>query len=557
MALVVMACVCLHGADTADRQYDSIARITRDAPTGDVINAGQRYRKAGDLRRALIYFSIAAGRYRPDMDDAGRTRCVEAYLAMGSTYQYQTNFLDALDMYLKALDICDAIPGKPHIMELNTRIGLIYCNLEDYTTGLMFLRSGYALRHRYPDPALEENLLFDLTAYSALTGDVAAARRYHALTRRKNYPPGSTLYFRSIYNEGLIQSAAGEHEQAIASFRRALSHTAQPRLKSYVYERLHITFRQLNQPDSALHYLLATNRTARELNITALYLSSLRDLADHYAATDPGRSAAYRTRYTHLADSCYNRRDFDRLKTRQFTHALDAGRERISRLETLQAEKETRIRGQLWLIAVIVLGLITAVTLLVVVYRKKKALDASYGELYLSSRRALDAEAANERKCRAYEEEIAALQAAMTAVSTEKADDPPQRYCRSSLDRERKEQLAAAIRRMADNGALLNPELTLQKMADELGTNRQYVSQVLNEIYGKNFTDFINGHRVGEACRRIADIDTYGNYTMEGIGRSVGFRSQSTFFAAFKKATGLTPSVYRKMALRDNREHRP
>lgn len=45
----------------------------------------------------------------------------------------------------------------------------------------------------------------------------------------------------------------------------------------------------------------------------------------------------------------------------------------------------------------------------------------------------------------------------------------------------------------------------------------------------------------------------YGNYTIKGIAESVGFKSPTTFINVFKKAVGLTPSMYQNMAKADSK----
>jgi AraC-like DNA-binding protein len=51
-------------------------------------------------------------------------------------------------------------------------------------------------------------------------------------------------------------------------------------------------------------------------------------------------------------------------------------------------------------------------------------------------------------------------------------------------------------------------------------------------------------YRIQEACRRMNDHERYGHLTIEAIGHSVGYKSNSSFIAAFKRYTGLKPSEY-------------
>ena len=99
----------------------------------------------------------------------------------------------------------------------------------------------------------------------------------------------------------------------------------------------------------------------------------------------------------------------------------------------------------------------------------------------------------------------------------------------------------------------LNADFGLSNIVTTVGSNATYVSRVVKRYSGQNVPSFINEYRVREACRRLLD-DKYSNLTFGAIGESVGFSSQVSFNRTFKKVTGLTPSLYRKMAEADRKE---
>ncbi|MCY4334687.1 MAG: AraC family transcriptional regulator [Litoreibacter sp.] len=73
-----------------------------------------------------------------------------------------------------------------------------------------------------------------------------------------------------------------------------------------------------------------------------------------------------------------------------------------------------------------------------------------------------------------------------------------------------------------------------------------YVSQVLNEKIGQSFFDFVNSYRVKEAQTRLLNSDE----TILAIAYDIGFNSRSSFYTAFKKGTGQTPTAFRSKAVR-------
>ena len=114
------------------------------------------------------------------------------------------------------------------------------------------------------------------------------------------------------------------------------------------------------------------------------------------------------------------------------------------------------------------------------------------------------------------------------------------------------QQLLARIQEVMDsNPEIFTPDFTLERLATLLGSRYKYVSQVINEHYQQNFNTFLNSYRIKEACKRMGDVKNYGNYTIEAISESVGFKSRSTFVSSFKRITGLTPSQYQHLAQRE------
>lgn len=90
----------------------------------------------------------------------------------------------------------------------------------------------------------------------------------------------------------------------------------------------------------------------------------------------------------------------------------------------------------------------------------------------------------------------------------------------------------------------LNPDLTLQVLAESLQSSSKLLSQVINQCSGKNFFDFINSYRCKEAQSLMASLDS--KVTIQEILFQSGFNSKSSFNKEFKKLSGLTPTEYRK-----------
>lgn len=120
------------------------------------------------------------------------------------------------------------------------------------------------------------------------------------------------------------------------------------------------------------------------------------------------------------------------------------------------------------------------------------------------------------------------------------------RYERSGLSpREADELKAQLVALMERDRPYRQAELTLGDLAERLDTSPHRLSEVLNAQLGVSFYDFVNGYRVREVQERLAGADG-ARYTYLTLALEAGFASKSTFNAAFKKLTGMTPSDYRR-----------
>ncbi len=119
------------------------------------------------------------------------------------------------------------------------------------------------------------------------------------------------------------------------------------------------------------------------------------------------------------------------------------------------------------------------------------------------------------------------------------------KYKNSKLTDASRELLENKLEQLIENQNLWRiSDITVEKIATMLNTNSKYISQIINQKYKQSFPNFINGFRVKEA-RSMLLSKNYTHYSIDGIGKLCGFKSNSSFVAAFRKYTGLTPSYFR------------
>lgn len=104
---------------------------------------------------------------------------------------------------------------------------------------------------------------------------------------------------------------------------------------------------------------------------------------------------------------------------------------------------------------------------------------------------------------------------------------------------------ARLVRLLEEEKLYIQPDLKLQTLAQRLEISSQSLSQIINEKYGQNLSEFVNTYRIEEARRLLLDVN-HKHLTIAAIAGEVGFNSKSAFNTAFKKFTNQTPSEFVK-----------
>lgn len=116
------------------------------------------------------------------------------------------------------------------------------------------------------------------------------------------------------------------------------------------------------------------------------------------------------------------------------------------------------------------------------------------------------------------------------------------KYATSSLTRGRITEIFEKVELYIEqNEAYLNKNISLTSLSNDMDLNPTYISQAINEERQISFTDFINQYRIAKAIELI-NSEAIDSYKIEAISEFAGFSSKATFYRAFKKKMGMTPS---------------
>ena len=94
---------------------------------------------------------------------------------------------------------------------------------------------------------------------------------------------------------------------------------------------------------------------------------------------------------------------------------------------------------------------------------------------------------------------------------------------------------------MSQEKAFLHPKISLTDVATYLGTNKTYISRLVNNTYHMSFPDLVNTLRIDYAEEYIV---SHRGAKQADIAAACGFPSASALNNAFHKVTGLTPRIW-------------
>ncbi len=509
--------------------------------------AGKDFADGGSKDTALMCYTIVANRYEPSMTQEQKVQCKDANMRLWSIYFY--DFYD----YPKCFDCltrANEIATEADIQDANIFLGFgcMYqtiseeCNNYDLgTTAFKYYQRALATGMKTHDDKHTDMASTDVLSMAHVLGGLPQIEDIW-----KNYlllPEDNETWILRRYNKMLYQAFINveqkRYDDAIKMYDNQLQlidTTQYSRLIYFTHVEKAKVHAMTGDYRKAIEALKQSERIAVDLEMKDCKLEVYKMLAQYYQQLgDHGSREHYYNQYTQLKDTLTNYQQLASVSEMEFRNELKGMEQEMSEMR--------QHREVMSIVALTSLGFLLALAvLLYLVYRKNGELTRSNQSLYQKNVEMLRAEEEERRMRRQLQDK--------ETPATDADNDV--KYKSSHLSDEDKEQLLSRIQEVMENSdEIFSPEFSLERLAMLSNSKSKYVSQVINEYYEQNFNNFLNSFRIKEACKRMGDLDNYGNYTIEAISESVGFKSRSTFVTSFKRITGLTPSQYQRMARKE------
>lgn len=444
----------------------------------------------------------------------------------------------ALARFINGMEAAEREKDWQTYMVCTGSIANIYEAIGDYESDLIYLLKGYDVAESQNDESLKSIYLINIVAAYCHTGDVTLAKQYYE--RQKATPNRKAMnhwqYF-LVYNRARILQAELRFRDAVRVHKEALDYARKHHLPDdfALFQTCEMATAYLKAGDfaQAKTYGTLTAATARRLNNRELLVSAYDILAKAYRSTEQNDSADhYHTLYLNLSDSVFNAQKFYQARNDMTRYETRKSNDHIHSLNTL-------IDRQLWAIVCISLLLTLTATLVAMLVRKNGRLRNA--QKLLIGRNA-DLEHAYEQN-----ERLLARYLTQGSDGTTAGHEPQEN--RPAMEKDVQERLLKDIQTALNNPEVIsNADFSLDALARMVGSNRSYVSRVINATYNKNFKTLLNEHRIRIAEKKLADTSHYANKTLQAIYEEVGYKNAASFIRAFRKVNGMTPSDYQRLA---------
>jgi AraC-like DNA-binding protein len=112
------------------------------------------------------------------------------------------------------------------------------------------------------------------------------------------------------------------------------------------------------------------------------------------------------------------------------------------------------------------------------------------------------------------------------------------------VNEEKAKKILQKLRDIEKLELFISQEYSLNTIAKKIGSNSAYVSQVINNYWGKSFVQYTNELRINYILIKLKEEKIYQKFTLFAIAESVGYKSLSSFNKHFKIITGISPKQY-------------
>lgn len=431
----------------------------------------------------------------------------------------EANYPEALAHYKAAYDIVATRKDTLNMSTLLCNIANIYYYRKD-TAGYPYALKAYRLVQNGTSHYARFLTTTQLALMYELKGEYGEALRLTGEARNfEDGRPQNRLQILTL--QGNILTDQEDYTHAEACFREAMELLESQ--KGLTWETTMIGYGRMLQQTGRYREALNVFQKTLHFNGQECDIHHKHQIYRHLSETADRMGLEKEALAYYKAYQAETNRIFNLPKEKRFQELISEN-VRISLQNQIQQQQLELLKSQrkTWLISIVLTLVSLSLAVAIAVYRKQNRLYRRMVEYHQAMLHAEQAEAAGQ------DDETAGK------AGTEEPRKP---------DTREQELWNRLNWLMNEEHIYREKDISLEKIAERLGTNRTYASQVINRFSGENFNNFIHKRRIRDAAIRLADPTA----SLKEIAYGLGYNSLASFYRAFQKEIGCPPSKYREI----------
>ncbi|ASW73122.1 hypothetical protein IQ37_13800 [Chryseobacterium piperi] len=461
---------------------------------------------------------------------------------IGNIYYNSSRYDQALSSYLQALDFAKKNNNRKNIVLIRNVIGKIKYLTYDYEEALKIFEENYNYirNEEEKDPNNYLAILYSLTiAYNAV-GKHDLAYEYANIGRAKCLVYNKKYYFRAFDLAcHIIEYYLKDNQQSINGLKKNIDYFKKYDSTSLgmTYMYLSMNFQKLDNKREYFYYFNKMDSMQKRISfispdLIGLYKNSLK----YYEEEGNKEQQVYLIdRLIKLNDTIYA----SNYKFAKEIHQKFDTPELLEQKEKLILNLDKRNTVLYWGLGGGLLLLFLFIYLYITNQRKLKLYRIQAQKLIDSDNKSLLInELGNSEKLGPESQ---------TIQINEMLNDEKVNKAKNQIPENVREALILKLHDFEEQKLFITNNITLYSLSKDFETNRDYLSKVINEIKGKNFSQYLNELRINFAITELKENKKLRLKKIAVIAGDAGFNNVESFTKAFKQITGTLPSYYIKI----------
>lgn len=461
---------------------------------------------------------------------------------LGVNYEFQHNYAEANQAYLKSLQISKQLGDSSSIYESNINLGLLNSLLAKYDESNTYLNSALSYFTRHQDNKKKALCFRNLANLNLLMGNEDSCIRYYNLALQEVQKTGTAsdaLETEIDFNWALLKfkryPMVKIRQNKIQQLINEISVSSGIMGTFYLIEGYYFLETKSNLLAAESAFEKAYEIFKEQKSIRQLIAAQEGRLTLYAYTGNLTKHLSLLSEFTQILEDNYLNITSNEIASVQNIHKLELQEIEINQLKSNVAKDK---KLNFLLIALLIVSLI-ALSIFIRSYLLNKEHERKINEKNLELTKVINLLKNNQPESNPYTEKHSAK-----AVLPQKEVILQTKL--ESYEKEYNQQLFEKINQLVLQKKLyLNPDLKIEDVAHAAEVNEKEISKAINYIGGQRFTSFINHFRI-ELAKKI--LTTQSQDSIKEITFKTGFSSQAQFQRKFKEITGLTPEQFRHVS---------